>query len=252
MSSSPLPVLAAGKGWLAVDKPSGMSVHNDPGTDVVSLLTGFLRSNLQKSGFVDCEPDYGFHAVHRLDRETSGVVLLACRRDVFRYFSAQFAARKVAKVYAAIVHGRIETTEEQKTGGIWSRPLSAEAGGRTNPGGAAPRLESLTRFRVLASSLRYTLLECEPLTGRKHQIRRHAKLAGHPVVGDNRYGSRRAAEFLKNQKGFDRMGLHAVSLTIRPPGEESPVTIRSSGISEEILRLLDEDRQPVSPLREGS
>ena len=100
----------------------------------------------------------------------------------------------------------------------------------------------VTRWRPLACSLHYSLIECVPLTGRKHQIRRHAKLAGNPIVGDRRYGSGRSREYLRRNHDFDRLGLHSHLLIIRLPGESQATTFTSGGLPEAMRRLLEADR----------
>jgi 23S rRNA-/tRNA-specific pseudouridylate synthase len=82
----------------------------------------------------------------------------------------------------------------------------------------------------------------EPLTGRTHQIRRHAKLAGHPIVGDARYGSDRAIKFLREHHGFNRLALHARSLTLRLPDEKDQTTIETPTIPDRMTALFGEDR----------
>jgi len=86
------------------------------------------------------------------------------------------------------------------------------------------------------------MIECSPLTGRQHQIRRHAKLAGHPIIGDRRYGTTRSCNYLEKNHGFRRLGLHAFSITIHLPGQSNPTTFQTSKIPEEIDRLFDQDQ----------
>jgi 23S rRNA-/tRNA-specific pseudouridylate synthase len=91
-------------------------------------------------------------------------------------------------------------------------------------------------------TMHYSLVEIQPLTGRKHQIRRHAKLAGHPVVGDRRYGSARSISYLARHCDFDRLGLHAYALTIRLPEASAARTFRSPGLPASMVRLIEADR----------
>jgi 23S rRNA-/tRNA-specific pseudouridylate synthase len=184
----------------------------------------------------------GIHPVHRLDRETSGVVMLAADREIFRFFSKQFDARMVQKIYVALVHGRLEIPRTKDLWGTWEWPLAKTAAGRHHPQGSGPRQSSRTRFRILDYSAHYTLVEMELLTGRTHQIRRHAKLAGHPIVGDARYGSDRALKFLIEQRGFNRLALHARSLTLRLLGEKNQTTIETAAIPDQMAALFGEDR----------
>jgi 23S rRNA-/tRNA-specific pseudouridylate synthase len=184
------------------------------------------------------DPDFGVHPVHRLDKETSGVMLLAVQRESFRFFSGQFESRQVKKQYIAILHGRLENPEGSDLWGTWEWPLSETAGGRQNPEGPGNRKECRTRYQVLEHSAHYTMAAIEILTGRTHQIRRHAKLSGHSVVGDARYGSMRAINFLNRHFGFGRLALHARSLTLQLPGGKEPETIETPEIPLQMLNLF--------------
>jgi len=237
-----IPILGAGNGWLVVDKPAGMAVHNDPGSDMCACVLDFISANREFGRQVGMEPDFGVNPVHRLDRETSGVLLLATTRKMFRFFSRQFESRQVKKRYIAVLHGIIESPGEDDAWKTWDWALSKSAAGRKNPKGPAPRQPCETRYRVIDHSIHYTLAEIELLTGRTHQIRRHAKLSGHPVVGDARYGSTRALTFLKKNCAFDRLGLHAQSLTVRLLGGDRPETFKTPDIPGRMRILFENDR----------
>jgi 23S rRNA-/tRNA-specific pseudouridylate synthase len=207
----PASVAAVGEGWLVVDKPEGISVHNDPDRDVCTGVQAMLtedRGLADQAGFV---PGTGIHAPHRLDRDTSGLVLLCCNVAALKFYGAAFREQRVGKCYLAILHGRLEASSGS---GFWDFPLARSGGGRTNPTGAGKRVACRTAFQVIRHSEHYTLAACAPLTGRQHQIRRHAKLAGHPVVGDRRYGSPRSLRYLRATAGFERLGLHAYGLDL--------------------------------------
>jgi RluA family pseudouridine synthase len=237
-----IPVLALGKGWLVVDKPAGMTVHNEAGRDLCSSVSAFIRHNTTIQGQIEMDPDFGVNPVHRLDKETSGVMLLAVTREMFRFFSKQFEARQVKKRYVAILHGRLENSEGSDPWGTWRWALAKTAGGRRDPEGAGERQDSQTRYRVLDHSAHYTLVEIELLSGRTHQIRRHAKLAGHPVVGDARYGSTRAINTLRRNWAFDRLALHARALTLQLPGGRAPKTVETPTIPGQMRDLFANDR----------
>ncbi|MHC1724726.1 MAG: RluA family pseudouridine synthase [Syntrophobacteraceae bacterium] len=242
-----IPLLAFGKSWLAVDKPAGMSVHNEPGNDLCSLMSALTQNKKTLPSQFEMDPGFGVNPVHRLDKETSGVILLALTRELFRFFSNQFESRQVKKRYLAILHGILEKPRGESPWGTWNRPLAKSAGGRNDPEGAGPRQESRTLYRVLDHSAHYTMVEIELLTGRKHQIRRHAKLSGHPVAGDARYGSTRALNYLSRNHAFNRLALHARSLTIRLPGEKTPATIETPAIPFEMLELFQNDSDAPKP-----
>ncbi len=236
-----IPVLAAGKGWVAVNKPAGMSVHNDAGRDLCSRVSVLVRNEAVLRECVDADAGFGVHPVHRLDKETSGVILLALSRETFRFLSNQFEARQVKKRYVSLLHGLLEEPGVGGPWGIWEWALSASAGGRLNPQGSGKLLESCTRYRIMGQSLHYTMVELELLSGRTHQIRRHAKLSGHPVVGDARYGSARALNYLKRNHSFERLALHAQSLTLRFLSGQEPQTIETPTIPVQIQDLFEKD-----------
>jgi 23S rRNA-/tRNA-specific pseudouridylate synthase len=234
-----VPVVACGPGWLVAEKPCGMSIHNDPGGDLCSLALAAVRAGRL--------PAVGhglaaIHAAHRLDRDTSGLVLLAGDPKTLAGFGGQFAAQAVQKGYLALVHGRCSGPAEPPHWAVWDWPLTAAAAGRNDPVGKGKRVPCATRWRPMAYSSHYSLIECEPLTGRKHQIRRHAKLAGHPVVGDRRYGSARSLAYLRRHHDFNRLALHAHFLRIRIPGDGQPTRFQSGGLPEAMRLLLDTDR----------
>jgi RluA family pseudouridine synthase len=237
-----IPVLAVGKGWIAVEKPAGMTVHNEPGGDLCSFVSAFIETEPGIRDQMQLAPGFGVHPVHRLDKETSGVMLVAADKEAFRLLSLQFESGRVTKQYFAILHGLLESPKGPEPWGNWRMPLGKEAGGRHNPHGGGKRQPSQTRYRVVAHSTHYTMVELELLTGRKHQIRRHAKLAGHPVAGDARYGSTRAVNFLKKTFAFDRIALHARRLTLTPPDEKKTITIETSAIPKQMEVLFEKDK----------
>lgn len=231
-------VLRIGRGWIAINKPAGISVHNDPGKDLCAWAGNHCLHNMEVFNVVMPNPTFGFHPVHRLDRETSGVVLLACDPEVLRFLSGQFESRKVDKRYTALLHGKVEFPDGDTEWQRWIWPLTKTAAGRGNPAGSGMRFPSETQYRLLNHFSRYTLVELRLPTGRKHQIRRHAALAGHAVVGDGRYGTSRAMNYVRHRFGFDRLALHAGAVTLVPPGAEFPETISAPGLPPEIVVLF--------------
>jgi 23S rRNA-/tRNA-specific pseudouridylate synthase len=235
-------VLEAAPGWLAIHKPAGLSVHNDPRRDLCARVRRRIEADPALARTVAPDINWGVHAVHRLDRDTSGVLLLAAQPTAFTALSGLFKDCEVRKRYLAAVHGRIETGGGEAFTGEWTWPLSIKAGGRSRPAGIGRRRPSRTCFRVLALAERYTLLSCEPISGRQHQIRRHAKLAGHPVVGDRRYGSKRALTYLQDHFSGVRLALHAWQLTFVPPGQavQHPITLTADPVPDFIKSLMGE------------
>ena len=232
------PLLAWGPGWLIANKPSGMSVHNDPEGDLCTLLKRYIQSYPDAAAAVAYDTAYGLHPVHRLDRETSGLILLSCRRDVFDELSLQMRGGTATKEYTALVHGPVEPDDEWRA---WDWPLTPRSAGRRNPRGQGRRKPCKTLYRVIRQSPHYSLIACRLLTGRTHQIRRHAVLAGHPMVGDRRYGSLRACKYLETHHNFTRLGLHAAALTIRLPGEETIRRIADDKLPAQMADLIDKD-----------
>ncbi len=235
-----IPVIAIGSGWLAVEKPEGLSVHNDPENDLCSRIQTAVEADAILQAALDYDPAFGVHPVHRLDRETSGVMVLACSAGVFRYIARLFEAHQVEKIYQALLHGRLEARAPEQ--GLWDWPLSREAGGRRLPAGTGKKMPCRTRFEILDYSAHYTLVRFRLETGRKHQIRRHAKLAGHPVVGDDRYGSVRAIAHLKS-KGFNRLALHCMEIGFVPSGDSKVLFIKSPELPESIRLLFEKDKE---------
>lgn len=237
----PTPVAAAGDGWLVVDKPAGVSVHNDPGRDLCARVQALLAEDRHLAAQTGFAAGGDIHAPHRLDRDTSGLVLLCCRPASLAFYGAAFKARQIGKCYLAILHGRLAGGEGTA---FWVFPLARSGAGRAHPGGKGPKVTCRTAFQVLGRSDHYTLAVCTPLTGRRHQIRRHAKLAGHPVVGDRRYGSARALRYLRDRVGFDRLALHACGLDLPTSGRPDRRVVLSPEIPREFCQLLAEDGGP--------
>lgn len=231
-------VIACGPSWLIVEKPCGISIHNDPGNDLCAHVLKMVKSGRLAKISRDIN---ALHAVHRIDRDTSGLVLLAGDSETLAFFGRQFSAKSVEKRYLALVHGAFENIAERQWL-EWNWPLTAAAAGRKDPSGKGPRMPCATRFRLISQSPHYSLIESEPLTGRKHQIRRHAKLAGHPVVGDRRYSSQRSLDYLQRHHNFQRLALHAHLLAICLPGKDSVTTFQSGGLPEQMARLLEMDK----------
>ncbi len=235
----PINILRIGDGWMAVEKPAGISIHNDPGSDLRSLLARQFAEGGRSLDGVNITPGDDFNAVGRLDKDADGLVLMSWRSDVFAELSAQYAARETGKTYLVLLYGRLKGAASGAGDLEWVWPLSKEAAGRRNPAGKTPRRRCLTQVDIIGVTRWFTLIRCRPHTGRKHQIRRHAALSGHPVAGDRRYGTVAHAERLKSIYGFDRIGLHASALTFTPPGSSEAITIETSGIPASFASLLN-------------
>jgi tRNA pseudouridine65 synthase len=199
-NSEQLPLLYRDGLLIAVSKPSGMAVHRGWSRERIVALTA-LRDRLGRRLF----------PVHRLDRATSGVLLLALDPATARALQEQLAAGRMRKLYLALVRG---ITPEA---GIVDHPLPRSPGG--------PRVPAVTAYRRLATFERYSLLEVVPQTGRLHQIRRHLKHVSHPLIGDVRYGKGEHNRLFRERFGLHRLALHALALAFSHPGDGRPMAV---------------------------
>jgi 23S rRNA pseudouridine1911/1915/1917 synthase len=212
----PLTVLYEDDDLVAIDKPAGMVVHAGAGVHSGTLVNALLHRFEALSGVGGAlRPGI----VHRLDRFTSGVLLVAKNDQAHQRLAAQFAGREVEKVYLALVHGVVK----QDHGRI-ERPISRDPVHRTR---MTARLDSgraaWSEYLVLHRYPRFTLLEVRIGTGRTHQIRVHLSSIGHPVVGDTLYG---APARVDGQPPMVRFFLHAHRIRFHQPatGEEIVLT----------------------------
>ena len=208
----PLEVLFENDDVLVVNKPAGMVVHPSPGHTSGTLVHAALAHAPEMLG-VGGEHRPGI--VHRLDKDTSGVIILAKNDAAHHFLQAQFKDRTTRKVYLALVEGAPPTPAGRIEAPIDRDPAHRKRMKVVPPGKGRP---AVTEYRTLETFLHHTLLEAHPLTGRTHQIRVHLAFLGCPVVADTLYGRRRTSLPLK------RHFLHAYSLTIRLPGEKQPRT----------------------------
>jgi 23S rRNA pseudouridine1911/1915/1917 synthase len=178
----PLSIVYEDEDLLVVNKPAGMTVHVGAGVKSGTLVNALLHhiKTLSSAGG-ELRPGI----VHRLDKMTSGLVIVAKNDAAHRALAEQFKWREVRKAYALLVHGRV--TSEQ---GEICKPVGRDPIRRTRMriGGLRPR-EALTRYKVIRRFPGFTLLEAHPETGRTHQLRVHFASFGHPIVGDTTYGA---------------------------------------------------------------
>jgi 23S rRNA pseudouridine1911/1915/1917 synthase len=211
----PLTVLYEDEDLVAIDKPAGMVVHAGAGVHAGTLVNALLHRFATLSG-VGGELRPGI--VHRLDRFTSGVLLVAKNDAAHRRLAAQFSGREVEKIYLALVHGRVAGES-----GRIERPIARDPVHRTRmTARLAEGRAAWSEYRVLRRFERFTLLEVRIGTGRTHQIRVHLSSIGHPVAGDTLYGAPAAVEELPP---LGRYFLHAHRIRFRRPatGEEVAV-----------------------------
>ena len=208
----PLEVLYEDDAVIAVNKPAGMVVHAGAGVHAGTLVNALLH-RFRRLSEVSGELRPGI--VHRLDRFTSGVILVARTDSAHRDLAEQFSTRKVEKIYVALVHGRVKAER-----GRIESPIARDPVHRTR---MTSRLKhgrsALTEYTVIRRFQKSTLLDVRIGTGRTHQIRVHLASLRHPVVGDKLYGA--AASEL------GRYFLHARSVSFTTPATGERVTVAS-------------------------
>ncbi len=230
----PLDVLFENADVLVVNKPAGMVVHPAAGHESGTLVHAVLAHAPELEG-VGGEKRPG--VVHRLDKDTSGLIILAKNDPAHRFLQEQFRLRQVRKVYLALTDGHPPTPEGRIEAAIGRDPSHRKRMAVVPPHrGRAAVSEYRTRQRFEAHSL----LEVHPVTGRTHQIRVHLAFLGCPIAADTVYGRRKASLPLK------RHFLHAHRLTITLPGEPGPRTFQAPLPPElqAVLDALEDGRTP--------
>jgi 23S rRNA pseudouridine955/2504/2580 synthase len=209
---------------MVLNKPSGLAVHAGSGVNV-----GVIEA--LRALFPELK---GLELAHRLDRETSGVLVLAKTRPALLTLHEQLRGDDVTKTYVALVKGR------------WPRSLSeVNAPLEKNALRSGERMvevtddgkEALTRFAIQKGYERATLVEAVPVTGRTHQIRVHAAHAGHPLAGDDKYGDAEFDRTMKQEHGLSRLFLHARRIDIPRRGKK-PLRVEAA-LPDELTRVLD-------------
>jgi 23S rRNA pseudouridine955/2504/2580 synthase len=232
------PVLLEDEHLLAIDKPAGVAVHGGSGVSF-----GVIEQLRQ------ARPDARFlELVHRLDRETSGVLLVAKRRSALTRLQDQFRGRETGKTYLALVVGSWPANKK-----VIDLPLhkylvagdDEAAGerrvkvvGKDDPDG----MRSITLVKVGRRLGAYTLLEVTIKTGRTHQIRVHLASQGHPIAGDDKYGDFELNKALQRQ-GLRRMFLHAWRLQFQHPSTGEPVALEAP-LPPDLQQFADRHAQP--------
>lgn len=247
----PLEILFEDDALLAVNKPAHMSVH--PGatawgavatSDNQPTLVHILLHHFKKKQLSDLGGNDRPGILHRLDKDTSGVILIAKNNRVHAALSKQFADRKVEKVYEAIVCGKLPKPHgvinaEIRRHGIHRQKMTSQP---LRSGRATKGREAVTEWRVIKQFEYFSHLEVHPKTGRTHQIRVHLADLGFPIVGDKVYGGIRypkklPAPLQKALSGLNRQALHARQITFTHPITKKSMTI-SAPLSADLKELL--------------
>ncbi len=198
---------------LIINKPSGLAVHGGSGVNLG--LIEALRQLRPQAKFLEL--------VHRLDRDTSGCVMIAKKRSALRKLHEDLRMNRIDKIYQALVVGAWPKRKQQVKAPLRKNELrSGERVVRVAPEGK----DSHTQYRVLEVYENLTLVEAKPITGRTHQIRVHCQFAGHPIVGDEKYGEEHVNRELK-AAGIRRLFLHAGELRLRSPKTGDPIRVKA-------------------------
>lgn len=218
-----LPILFQDEFLAVVDKPSGLLVHRSPiDRHERRFAVQLLRDQLGRR----------VYPVHRLDKGTSGILVFALDRETARTLADAFARQQVRKTYLAVVRGWPAAS------GVIDHPLEAVEDALIAPDTAGPRA-AVTRFRTLATAelphrvdryatSRYALVELEPATGRRHQLRRHLAHVSHPIIGDSTYGKGRHNRLFARLFGVPRLLLACVRLGFKHPATGEPLVIETT------------------------
>jgi 23S rRNA pseudouridine1911/1915/1917 synthase len=206
----PLDIVFENDDLLVVNKPAGMVVHPTAGHSSGTLVNAVLGYD-PEFGEISGEERPG--VVHRLDKETSGLIVMAKNDAAHRWLQDQFRLRKVEKVYLALVDGAPPTPTGRVEAAIGRDPSHRKKMAILPP---SKGREAVSEYKTLESFKSHTLLEFHPLTGRTHQIRLHCVFLECPIVGDKVYGRKSQSVQL------DRHFLHAARLKITLPGEKKP------------------------------
>jgi len=208
---SNIPVLFEDEWLMIVDKPPGLLTVPAPGRGS-RTLAGVLNEDLKNSGV-----NYRAHPCHRLDKETSGLIMFAKGRSAQDTLMLLFKNRKISKVYTAFVQGNIETDK-----GEINKPIEGQP--------------ACTKFKVLERRRDFTIVEISPETGRTNQIRIHFKNIGHPLVGESKFAFRK--DFALRAK---RVCLHAKYIEFKHPWTGNIVSVKSF-LARDMQKFLEDHR----------
>ncbi|MFZ5445046.1 MAG: RluA family pseudouridine synthase [Myxococcota bacterium] len=216
--------------WILVlDKPSGVAAHTGSGITggtVVDLVRAYLGPKAERNGFA-ASP------AHRLDRETSGIIIVAKRRPAMVHFTDVFTEHKAKKRYFVLVKGKL-----QKPAGLIDLPLAEHqqtAASRERRG--VNMQEARTRYQVVCQNSHAAFVQCTIETGRTHQIRRHFAAIGHPVAGDSKHGDFAFNREVKARWGLKRLFLHAARLEFPHPEDGRKMVVEAQ-LPEELVDVL--------------
>lgn len=225
------------KNFIAVDKPAGMLTHPINDKDKELTLVNFIVEKYPEIKNVGDQPEIRPGIVHRLDKDTSGVILVARNQKYFEYLKNLFQTRQIKKTYLALVSGKLEPRQ-----GIIEKPISFKTGSvkRTTWKGKNTK-PAITEYKVkeyfIFDGQDYSLVEVFPKTGRTHQIRIHFLSIGHPIVGDQLYGSKKINSPADESFNLNRQFLHAQSLEFTT--EDGQRIKIEADLPDELKKIID-------------
>ena len=234
-----IPIIYQDEHFLVVYKPSGLLVHRSPiDKNETQFLMQLVRDQIGQH----------VYTVHRLDKPTSGLIILALNSDIARRLSAQLEAHQVEKTYIALVRGYIHEAQRIDYPLVEQLDKMTDDLKKDNP--AKPALSDVAPMACFElpypvgkhQSGRFSLVELKPLTGRKHQLRRHLRHIFHPIIGDTTHGDGRQNRFMQEHVGIHRLALCAVGLSFEHPFTGEALNIRC-GLDESLLgieRMINE------------
>lgn len=228
---------------LVINKPAGLAVHRalTEKSESINVVSQLLKKYPDLKGVGEDPVRPGI--VHRLDKETSGVMLVARNQKTFEALKNAFKKRQVKKTYLALVEG-LPAWQHNEINLSLKRLGSGTFGARhPNDVATLPKDKQLeyrpacTNFTVLDRTKSYSLIKAEPQTGRTHQIRVHLKALGFPVVGDSLYAPKKALSDAKKTLGLTRQFLHAAKISVVHPTTKKMVTFEAA-LPKDLLQVL--------------
>lgn len=227
----PLDIIHEDKNILVINKPAGLVVHPAPSGHKTGTLVNAILHHCKDLSGISGELRPGI--VHRLDKNTSGLLIIAKNDKAHQDLSNQIKNRKVKKIYWALIKGKISPKE-----GSIEAPIGRSAKNRKKMDikWSKKGKYALTHYKVLKEFADCSLLEIQIITGRTHQIRVHLSAINHPIIGDTEYGNPKINKIFA-EKGLKRQFLHAKELSFKKPGTGKKVTF-SSELPKELKNLL--------------
>lgn len=225
-------ILFENEGVIVINKPARMSVHGGSGVDYGVIEA--LRSLRPEARYLEL--------AHRLDRETSGCLIIAKKRSALRKLHEQFREKTMHKQYLALVCGKFPNKIKLVNAPLVKNVLSSgERFVKVDPNNGKPSITDFNIRQVITATNNQedvvTLIECAPRTGRTHQIRVHLQYKGYPILGDDKYGIRENDEYYSQTYGLERMFLHAEKITFVDPIEGKEMTVIAP-LTEELSNVL--------------